>query len=83
MFSRYLVIVLSFAVAIFQATRGNWVEVAGLLGLACGLILLLLSAPQPEHAQVPRPPRPTLRWLAWSCFLVTVAAMLYVYRRDY
>lgn len=72
MVTRTLVIVLSFGVAAFQATRGNWMEVAGLIGLGTGLILLRLAST-----------RPALRWAAWICFAVTAAAMLHVYRRDY
>ena len=43
MFSRPLVIVLCLGVAVLQATRGNWFEVAGLLGLGGGLVVLRLA----------------------------------------
>lgn len=70
--SRYFAIVLAFGVAVFQATRGHWFEVAGLVGLGGGLVLLVLA-----------PRRPVLRWVAWGCFAVTLAAMVYVAGRDY
>ena len=70
--SRYFAIVAAFGVACYQAARGNWFEVAGLAGLGTGLILLILA-----------PRRPALRWLAWACFIVTLAAVVYVARRDY
>lgn len=72
LFTRPLVIVLCLGVAVLQATRGNWFEVAGLLGLGGGLTLLRLAST-----------RPVLRWLAWGCFALTAAAMVYVYQRDY
>jgi hypothetical protein len=59
-------------VAVFQGTRGHWFEAAGLVGLGSGLVLFILS-----------PRRPVLRWLAWACFAVTLAAVVYVARRDY
>ena len=70
--SRYFAIVAAFGVAIYQASRHNWFEVAGLAGLGTGLILLILA-----------PRRPALRWIAWACFFVTLAAVVYVARRDY
>ena len=72
MFSRPLVIVLCLGVAVLQATRGNWFEVAGLLGLGGGLTVLRLAST-----------RPALRWVAWACFAITAVAMVYVYQRDY
>jgi hypothetical protein len=70
--TRYFAIVAAFGVAFYQATRGYWFEVAGLVGLATGLIMLILA-----------PRRPALRWVAWACFAVTLAAVVYVARRDY
>ncbi len=70
--SRYFAIVVAFGVAFYQASRGNWFEVAGLVGLASGLIMLILA-----------PRRPALRWVAWVCFAVTLAAVIHVARRDY
>lgn len=70
--TRSFAIVAAFGVAFYQATRHNWFEVAGLIGLATGLIMLVLA-----------PRRPVLRWLAWVCFAVTLAAVVYVARRDY
>jgi hypothetical protein len=71
-FSRYFLIVATIGVAFYQATRGNWFEVAGLAGLGGGLVLLIAAQR-----------RPVLRWLAMVCFAVTAAAVVYVYRRDY
>jgi hypothetical protein len=79
-FSRYIAIFMSFGVAIFQATRGHWIEVTGLIGLGSGLILLLLAAPSPD---IRRPARPALRWAALTCFVMTAAAVWHVYQRDY
>lgn len=70
--TRYFAIVAAFGVAFYQATRENWFEVAGLIGLATGLIMVMLA-----------PRRPALRWVAWACFAVTFAAVIYVARRDY
>lgn len=70
--SRYFAIVLSFGVAVYQASRGHWFEVAGLLGLGGGLVVLILA-----------PRRSRLRLIAWACFAVTLAAVAYVARRDY
>jgi hypothetical protein len=73
-FSRYVAIVAAFGVAVYQATRGHWFEVAGLVGLGGGLTLLILAV---------RQQRPALRWMAWACFGVTLAAVVYVAQRDY
>lgn len=70
--SRYFAIVMALGVAFYQASRGNWFEVAGLMGLASGLVMLIFA-----------PRRPALRWVAWGCFAVTLAAIIYVARRDY
>ena len=70
--SRYFLIVAAYGVAIYQASRGHWFEVAGLAGLGTGLVMLILA-----------PKRPVLRWLAWVCFAVTVAAVIHVAQRDY
>lgn len=71
-FSRTVAIVAALGVAGVQMTRGNWFEVAGLLGLSGGLVLLRLA-----------PGKPLVRWLAWVCFGVTAAAVVFVFRRDY
>lgn len=71
-FSRVIAIGMSTVVAGVQATRGHWFEVAGLLGIAAGLVMFRLARR-----------RPILRWVAWGCFVVTVAAVIHVYRRDY
>ncbi len=70
--SRYFAIVLAFGVAFYQATRGHWFEVAGLVGLGSGLVMLILGQR-----------RPAFRRVAWVCFAVTLAAVLYVAQRDY
>lgn len=77
--SRYFAIVAAYGVAFYQASRGNWFEVAGLLGLGTGLILLIVAG----HDETRRLRRSYLRWLAWTCFAVTLAAVIYVARRDY
>jgi hypothetical protein len=76
--SRYLLIVITYGVAIYQATRGFWFEVAGLVGLGTGLVLLIAASRRPPAAG-----RTPLRWAAVICFAVTAAAVYYVYRRDY
>lgn len=79
-FTRYLLIVLSYGVAGYQATRGHWFEVAGLAGLGTGLVLLrLATSPRPSGGGARR----GLRYAAWACFAVTAAAVLYVIERDY
>lgn len=83
MFTRYLVIVLAFGVAVLQATRGHAVEAAGLVGLGTGLILLRLANPSPLRPGEAAVTRPALRWLAWVCFAITAAAVVAVYQRDY
>lgn len=65
MFSRYLVIFLALVAAVLQATRGAWMEAAGLIALAVGLVLLRLSEA-----------RPALRRGAYAAFAVTVLAMV-------
>jgi hypothetical protein len=65
--SRVLVIVLAFIVAAVQASRGAWIESAGLVGLGAGLLILRLWGAQPRR-----------RWLAWAAFSVTAAAMIVV-----
>ncbi len=76
--SRYLLITIAYGVAIYQATRGFWFEVAGLAGLGTGLVLLVAAS----HRS-PSSSRTLLRWFAVACFAVTAAAVFYVYRRDY
>ena len=70
MISRYLVILLAFAVAFYRLWQGATIESAGLMGLGAGLLCLRFAAT-----------RPTLRWLAWLFFAVTAAACLVVLRR--
>lgn len=77
-FTRYLLIRASYGVAVYQATRGHWFEVAGLAGLGTGLILLMLSAPMAGTRR-----RSTFRYAALVCFAVTAAAVVYVFQRDY
>jgi hypothetical protein len=69
--SRYIVIALALGVAMFQASRGNYVESAGLFGLAVGLGLLRFAPKQAPY-----------RRLAYVCFAVTaVAVSLVIFRR--
>lgn len=67
MISRVFVIVLAFIVATVQASRGAWIESAGLVGLGAGLLILRLGGAQPRR-----------RWLAWGAFSVTAIAMVVV-----
>jgi hypothetical protein len=68
--SRYLVIALAVVAAAFQLSRGAWLEAAGLIALAFGLICLKLSAT-----------RPSFRRTAYLSFAVTVVAMAVVFAR--
>ena len=77
--SRYFAIVAAYGVAFYQASRDNWFEVAGLVGLGTGLILLIAAGRDGARGS----PQSMLRWLAWACFAVTVGAVIYVARRDY
>jgi hypothetical protein len=63
--SRLFVIVLAFIVAVVQASRGAWIESAGLVGLGSGLLILRYRGARG-------------RWLAWAAFAVTAAAMVVV-----
>ena len=72
MISRYLVIVLAVAAAALQASRGAWMEAAGLAGLGGGLLLLRLS-----------PARPILRRGAYAAFALTAIAMIVVFARRF
>lgn len=74
--TRVLAIVAAYGAAMYQGSRDNWLEVAGLTGLGTGLVLLLIARRQdrPPHA---------LRWIAVACFAVTLAAVIHVARRDY
>jgi len=69
-FSRYLVIVIAFGVAVFQAWRGAWMASAGLFGLSGGLIVLKIAEA-----------RPRIRPLAYVGFALTAAAVVAVLRR--
>jgi len=62
--SRYFVIGLAFAVAMYRASQGAWVEASGLVGLGAGLVVLRLAAR-----------RPAIKPLAYVCFLVTALAI--------
>jgi len=65
--SRPLVIALAFIIAVVQASRGAWVESAGLVGLGTGLLILRAWGREPRR-----------RWLAWVAFSATAIAMLAV-----
>ena len=64
MISRYFVIGLAFAVALYRASQGAWIESGGLLGLGSGLVVLRLADR-----------RPGIKPLAYVCFLVTALAI--------
>jgi len=68
--SRYLVIVLALGAAARRATQPAWVETAGLLALAVGLIVLQLA-----------PRRPAIKPLAWLAFAITAGSMAMVWVR--
>ena len=72
MISRTLVIVLAFVAAGMRASQGAWVETAGLVGLAAGL-LCLRAAEQ----------RRAFKTYAWMCFAITAMAMAIVFARMY
>jgi hypothetical protein len=69
-FSRYLVIVLAFGVALFRMSQGAWVEAGGLLGLGGGLVILKVG----ER-------RPAVRRLAYIGFAVTAISIVTVLLR--
>jgi len=68
--SRYLVIVLALGAAARQAFHHAWLQAAGLVALAAGLIILQLA-----HR------RPAMRPLAWVAFAMTAATMAVVWMR--
>jgi hypothetical protein len=63
--SRFLVIVLAFGAAAYQASRGALVESLGLACLGAGLLVLRWS----ER-------RPGLRQIAWLAFALTAVAVV-------
>ncbi len=65
MISRYLVIAMAFGVALYQTSRGAWVEAAGLFALGVGLALLRFGGG-----------RPILKRSAYVCFAITAAAVI-------
>lgn len=64
MFSRYLLILLSFGVAVYRAMQGAYLASAGALALAVGLAVL-------KAAET----RPSIKPLAWACFAVTAVSI--------
>ena len=70
MFSRYLVIVLAFGVALFRASQVAWVESAGLMGLCGGLVALKVA----ER-------RVSVKPLAYLGFALTAISMVIVLLR--
>lgn len=72
MITRYFVIALAFAAAVYRASQGAWVEAIGLIGLGAGLVVLKLATT-----------RPALRPLAYAAFLVTAATIAVVLIRQY
>ena len=67
MISRYLVIALAAGAAVVRVSQGAWIEAAGLLGLAGGLLLLRWAAT-----------RPAVKPWAWVAFGVTGVSMIAV-----
>jgi len=70
--SRYIVIALAFGVALFQASRGNWIEATGLAGLGAGLVLLRFAPREPRY-----------RRAAYACFVITAVAVGFVLVKRY
>jgi hypothetical protein len=70
--SRSLVIVLAFGAAAMRAAQGAWPETIGLAALGTGLVILRIA----QH-------RPALKPYAWLCFLLTGAAVVLVFMRQY
>ena len=71
MFTRWLVIILSFAAALYRVSHGAFVEAAGLAALGAGLLLLKANRPE-RRTSIP----------AWLCFAITIASMAIVLVRD-
>ncbi len=72
MVSRFIVIILAFAAALYRLSHGAFVEAAGLAGLGGGLLCLRLAVK-----------RPSLRYAAYMGFLLTGISILVVIIRDY
>ena len=72
MISRYIVIALAFGVAVFQASRGNWIESTGLLALGAGLVALRFAPKQRPYGLA-----------AYVCFAITALAVAAVLVRKY
>jgi hypothetical protein len=72
--SRYFVIALALGVAVMQAINHAWVEAAGLFGLGIGLILLRVAEMRAN---------PLFKKIAWISFVLPIAAMLFLLRRDF
>ena len=64
MISRTLIVVLALGAAVLQASRGAWIEAVGLFGLGFGRLALDVW--------------PARKWIAWTAFGVTAAAMVTV-----
>lgn len=68
MITRYLLIVVVFAVGTYRATQGAWLAAAGLFAMGLGLVVLKVAET-----------KPAVRPIAYVCFLATaatIAAML-------
>ena len=72
MISRSIVIVLAYGAAAMRASQGAWPETIGLAALGTGLVILRLA----KHRSVLKP-------YAWLCFLLTGAAVVMVFMRQY
>jgi hypothetical protein len=67
MFSRIILTILVFGVAIFRLTQGAWLAAAGLFAMGAGLVVLRFA----ER-------KPALRPYAYACFLGTAAVIIYM-----
>jgi hypothetical protein len=63
---------MALGVAGVRASEGAWVETAGLMGLAAGLICLRVADNKPQYKSY-----------AWLCFAVTAIAMVIVFWRKF
>jgi len=70
--SRPLVILLAFIAAAMRGSQGAWPETIGLAALGTGLLILRVAET-----------KPALKPYAWLCFLLTGAAVVMVFMRNY
>lgn len=67
MFSRYILMVLVFAVGAFRLTQGAFLAAGGLFAMGAGLVILKVA----ER-------KPALRPYAYACFAGTAAVITYM-----